>query len=135
MVRLPIEENCVGCGNCGEVAEAAALCPSFYRARIIDNPSAWDRFVNRVRGRDRLARTAADGRTHRFRVRQPVTEVPIGRAGFAGSRRISIAILAMGGQGGGVLADWVVALAEGQGWTGSSAARLRTRRAWRATRC
>lgn len=29
---------------------------------------------------------------------------------------ISIAILAMGGQGGGVLADWIVALAEGQGW-------------------
>ncbi len=29
---------------------------------------------------------------------------------------LSIAILAMGGQGGGVLADWIVALAEGQGW-------------------
>ena len=29
---------------------------------------------------------------------------------------LSIAILAMGGQGGGVLADWVVALAEAQGW-------------------
>ena len=45
-----IDENCVGCGNCGEVAEAAALCPSFYRAEIIHNPSAWDRFVARVRG-------------------------------------------------------------------------------------
>lgn len=29
---------------------------------------------------------------------------------------LSIAILAMGGQGGGVLADWIVALAEEQGW-------------------
>jgi indolepyruvate ferredoxin oxidoreductase beta subunit len=29
---------------------------------------------------------------------------------------ISLAILAMGGQGGGVLADWVVGLAESQGW-------------------
>lgn len=29
---------------------------------------------------------------------------------------LSIAILAMGGQGGGVLADWVVALAENNGW-------------------
>jgi indolepyruvate ferredoxin oxidoreductase beta subunit len=29
---------------------------------------------------------------------------------------ISVAILAMGGQGGGVLADWIVALAEEQGW-------------------
>ncbi|MBL0372817.1 indolepyruvate oxidoreductase subunit beta family protein [Rhizobium sp. KVB221] len=33
---------------------------------------------------------------------------------------ISIAILAMGGQGGGVLADWVVALAESQGWMAQS---------------
>jgi indolepyruvate ferredoxin oxidoreductase, alpha subunit len=44
-----IDENCVGCGNCGEVAEAAALCPSFYRATIIHNPSAWDRWVERTR--------------------------------------------------------------------------------------
>ncbi|MFM7336259.1 MAG: thiamine pyrophosphate-dependent enzyme, partial [Tabrizicola sp.] len=27
-----IDNSCVGCGNCGEVAEAAVLCPSFYRA-------------------------------------------------------------------------------------------------------
>jgi len=33
---------------------------------------------------------------------------------------ISIAILAMGGQGGGVLSDWVVALAEAQGWYAQS---------------
>jgi indolepyruvate ferredoxin oxidoreductase alpha subunit len=44
-----IDENCVGCGNCGEVAEAAALCPSFYRAEIIHNPNAWDRWVARAR--------------------------------------------------------------------------------------
>ena len=35
-------------------------------------------------------------------------------------RPISIAILAMGGQGGGVLADWIVALAEAQGWAAQS---------------
>jgi indolepyruvate ferredoxin oxidoreductase, beta subunit len=29
---------------------------------------------------------------------------------------LSLAIVAMGGQGGGVLADWIVALAESQGW-------------------
>jgi indolepyruvate ferredoxin oxidoreductase, beta subunit len=34
--------------------------------------------------------------------------------------RISLAILAMGGQGGGVLADWIVALAEAQGWKAQS---------------
>jgi indolepyruvate ferredoxin oxidoreductase, alpha subunit len=44
-----IDENCVGCGNCGEVAEAAALCPSFYRAEIVHNPSPLDRFIDRVR--------------------------------------------------------------------------------------
>ncbi|MBV8439274.1 MAG: indolepyruvate ferredoxin oxidoreductase subunit alpha [Hyphomicrobiales bacterium] len=44
-----VDENCVGCGNCGEVAEAAALCPSFYRADIIHNPSSWDRFVDMTR--------------------------------------------------------------------------------------
>src|SRR5882672_5778440 len=34
-----IDNSCVGCGNCGEVAEAAVLCPSFYRADIISNPT------------------------------------------------------------------------------------------------
>ena len=37
-------DSCVGCGLCGEVAHAAVLCPSFYRAEIINNPTAWDRF-------------------------------------------------------------------------------------------
>ena len=31
--------SCVGCGLCGEVAHAAVLCPSFYRASIIANPT------------------------------------------------------------------------------------------------
>ena len=44
-----IDESCVGCGNCGEVAEAAALCPSFYRAEIVANPSSFDRLVARIR--------------------------------------------------------------------------------------
>ena len=35
-------------------------------------------------------------------------------------RPITIAILAMGGQGGGVLSDWIVALAEQQGWAAQS---------------
>ncbi|SCB28131.1 thiamine pyrophosphate-dependent enzyme [Rhizobium multihospitium] len=46
-----IDNNCVGCGNCGEVSEAAVLCPSFYRADIIHNPTGWDRFVARMRSR------------------------------------------------------------------------------------
>ena len=42
-------ESCVGCGLCGEVAHAAVLCPSFYRAEIIRNPTWWDRMLHRVR--------------------------------------------------------------------------------------
>jgi indolepyruvate ferredoxin oxidoreductase alpha subunit len=44
-----VESGCVGCGLCGEVAQAAALCPSFWRADVIANPSPWDRFKHRVR--------------------------------------------------------------------------------------
>ena len=36
-------QSCVGCGLCGEVAHAAVLCPSFYRASIVSNPSQWER--------------------------------------------------------------------------------------------
>ena len=36
------------------------------------------------------------------------------------ARPLSIAVLAMGGQGGGVLVDWIVALAESQGWVAQS---------------
>lgn len=35
---------------------------------------------------------------------------------LSGDRPITLAIMAMGGQGGGVLADWVVAMAEREGW-------------------
>jgi len=35
--------SCVGCGLCGEVAHAAVLCPSFYRAELVHNPNLWDR--------------------------------------------------------------------------------------------
>jgi indolepyruvate ferredoxin oxidoreductase alpha subunit len=43
-------DSCVGCGLCGEVAHAAVLCPSFYRAEIVSNPTRWDRLRQRVRG-------------------------------------------------------------------------------------
>ncbi|MFN3655675.1 MAG: thiamine pyrophosphate-dependent enzyme [Pseudolabrys sp.] len=44
-----VDNSCVGCGNCGEVSEAAALCPSFYRADIIHNPTRIDLFLAKVR--------------------------------------------------------------------------------------
>ncbi|TSD56021.1 indolepyruvate ferredoxin oxidoreductase subunit alpha [Variovorax sp. KBS0712] len=42
-------DSCVGCGNCGDVSHAAVLCPSFYKAQVVSNPTAWDRFRQRVR--------------------------------------------------------------------------------------
>ncbi|MBR0988043.1 indolepyruvate ferredoxin oxidoreductase subunit alpha [Bradyrhizobium liaoningense] len=45
-----VDNGCVGCGNCGEVAEAAVLCPSFYRADIIHNPTRFDRIMAKLRG-------------------------------------------------------------------------------------
>ena len=39
---------------------------------------------------------------------------------FIGGKPLSIAIMAMGGQGGGVLADWIVATAESRGWVAQS---------------
>jgi indolepyruvate ferredoxin oxidoreductase beta subunit len=36
------------------------------------------------------------------------------------TRPVTIAVLAIGGQGGGVLVDWIVALAESQGWLAQS---------------
>ena len=45
-------DGCVGCGLCGENAHAATLCPSFYRAEIIQNPglfeSMWAGIQNRL---------------------------------------------------------------------------------------
>ena len=44
-----IDASCVGCGLCGELAQTAALCPSFHRVDIVTAPSAWERFVAGVR--------------------------------------------------------------------------------------
>ena len=45
-----IDESCVGCGNCGEVADAAVLCPSFHRVDIVHNPGLGERIAARLRG-------------------------------------------------------------------------------------
>ena len=46
-----IDQSCVGCGNCGEVADAAVLCPSFYRADVVHNPSRWEMRLAAFRAR------------------------------------------------------------------------------------
>jgi indolepyruvate ferredoxin oxidoreductase, alpha subunit len=43
-------DGCVGCGLCGENAHAATLCPSFYRAEVIQNPKWYERLFDGVRG-------------------------------------------------------------------------------------
>jgi indolepyruvate ferredoxin oxidoreductase alpha subunit len=44
-----VDNSCVGCGVCGEVAHAAVLCPSFYRAELVYNATRWDRLLGKVR--------------------------------------------------------------------------------------
>ena len=44
-----VDNSCVGCGNCGEVAHEAVLCPSFYKTRLIFNPNVLDRVVWLIR--------------------------------------------------------------------------------------
>ena len=43
-----IDNTCVGCGNCGEVADAAVLCPSFFRADVVHNATAFDKWRARM---------------------------------------------------------------------------------------
>lgn len=43
-------DGCVGCGLCGENAHAATLCPSFYRAEVVQNPRWHERLMNQWRG-------------------------------------------------------------------------------------
>jgi len=60
-----VDNTCVGCGVCGEIAHAAVLCPSFFSADVIANPSRLDRFMARIRSwvigylQDRRARQLA----------------------------------------------------------------------------
>ncbi|MET4578883.1 indolepyruvate ferredoxin oxidoreductase subunit alpha [Ottowia thiooxydans] len=43
-------DGCVGCGLCGANAHAATLCPSFYRAEVIQNPRWHERLLAGIRG-------------------------------------------------------------------------------------
>ncbi len=42
-------DGCVGCGLCGANAHAATLCPSFYRAEVVQNPRWHERLWAGVR--------------------------------------------------------------------------------------
>lgn len=45
-----VVDGCVGCGLCGANAHAATLCPSFYRAEVVQNPKWHERLLHAVRG-------------------------------------------------------------------------------------
>ena len=44
-------DSCVGFGLCGEVSHAAVLCPSFYKAQVVSNPTGWEHLRQRLRHR------------------------------------------------------------------------------------
>jgi indolepyruvate ferredoxin oxidoreductase, alpha subunit len=46
-----VDNSCVGCGLCGEISHADVLCPSFYKAEIVYNPTWRDRAVRWLRSR------------------------------------------------------------------------------------
>jgi indolepyruvate ferredoxin oxidoreductase alpha subunit len=48
-------DGCVGCGLCGANAHAATLCPSFYRAEVVQHPRWHERMLAAVRGAMRRA--------------------------------------------------------------------------------
>ena len=41
--------SCVGCCLCGEVSDSAVLCPSFFKAEIVQNPNVLDRIMYQIR--------------------------------------------------------------------------------------
>jgi len=127
-------ESCVGCGLCGEVAHAAVLCPSFYRADVVSNPNWWDRALQRVRGSviGWLSGTSSPQRGEGgARALEPLGESRIPspqpaplrseavrpgepQRNTSDVRPLTIMIAALGGEGGGVLTDWIVAAAVSQ---------------------
>jgi indolepyruvate ferredoxin oxidoreductase alpha subunit len=116
-----VVESCVGCGLCGEVAHAAVLCPSFYRADVVSNPTWWDRGLSEVRGAviDWLrGPDTRQGARSGLQKAAPVAATPLQE----GSKQLepaahdrktvrpfTLLIAALGGEGGGVLTDWIVA--------------------------
>ncbi len=128
-------ESCVGCGLCGEVAHAAVLCPSFYRADVVSNPTWWDRTLANARARviewpGDTSSPSPQGGEGGVRGLGPIGESrtpspqpsPLRGEGVrlsdpqGNARPLTILIAALGGEGGGVLTDWIVAAAADQGF-------------------
>ena len=84
-------DGCVGCGLCGENAHAATLCPSFYRAEVVQQPAAGTSGCSTACAA-RCVRCAATGMNDATPHTQPIT----------------LLVCALGGEGGGVLTEWLV---------------------------
>ena len=137
-----VVDSCVGCGLCGEVAHAAVLCPSFYRAELIRNPTWRDRALHRfrqtvivrlngvdatsspppLRGRDRERGESLSPNSSVTPLPNPPPQggrefAPASRT-FAklDNRPITLLIAALGGEGGGVLTNWIVVAAANSGF-------------------
>src|SRR5262245_2264864 len=139
-------ESCVGCVLCGEVAHAAVLCPSFYRAEVVRNPGVWDRALHSFRtrvisllggasatasppplwGRDREGGASSTTTSSATPLPNPPPQggreqtessrTIVHNSGNDLQRPITLLIAALGGEGGGVLTNWIVAAAEPQGF-------------------
>jgi indolepyruvate ferredoxin oxidoreductase alpha subunit len=45
---VDVDSSCTGCGLCGELAEAAKLCPAFFELIVVSNPTRWERIRHRL---------------------------------------------------------------------------------------
>ena len=143
-----VVNSCVGCGVCGEVAHAAVLCPSFYKADIVFNPNLADKALAAFRSFVISGLQAWSDRRRRKRSVGTVVAATEQQANSSSSRQalagdglkpvptvshtmdhfpsgtqaepIKVAILAMGGQGGGVLSNWLIQAAERSGYLAQS---------------
>ena len=166
-----VVNSCVGCGVCGEVAHAAVLCPSFYKADVVYNPNLADRALAAVRSfvigglqawsdarrQKRAIESVPANARQQARSTSSVVDVvavphtqqqerhdsipPVWKQdtlpGLTGdgvksapttshpvadkrTELIKLAILAMGGQGGGVLSNWLIQVAERSGYLAQS---------------
>ena len=141
-----VVNSCVGCGVCGEVAHAAVLCPSFYKADIVYNPNVIDKTMATVR---LFIIGMLQGWSDKRRLKWSCNGLPRGEGSQNGAtvdqsgnplassspewkqgdllrhpgkqaEPVKIAILAMGGQGGGVLSNWLIQVAERSGYLAQS---------------
>jgi len=56
-----VMDTCVGCGLCGEVAMAGALCPSFYKVERVKNAGGAEKLLNTMRSRTLTLLSRGDG--------------------------------------------------------------------------